>query len=198
MKIKKVVYDVDDVLWGLNVRVAKLMGIDIKMITHFKVWDNKLLSSTQHDQMLSIYHDNKTFENIVWHDGIEELPEFEKAGVEVCINSNCLTERMAVLKTEQLLAKIPLKKENIKCNVIDTSTCTKKKIDEDTDILVEDSPYNIAQSPAKINILISCPWNMTDEAREIMKGKSIIRVNSLKEANRIIRLYVDGNEEKVG
>lgn len=198
MEIKKIVYDVDDVLWGFTAHVVKNLGIDINKMTQFKIRENKLLTLDQQEQVIALFNDSKTFENIVWYDGIKDILYPEKYGISIHINSNCLKEKIAELKTTQLLEIIPIKRENIRCNVIEPMAATKKKIDEDTDILIEDSPYNIVQSPAKINILISQPWNMTDEAREIMKGKSIIRVNSLKEANRIIREYVDHTTEKVG
>ena len=194
MNIKKIVYDVDDVLWGLNKRVADKIGIDENKITHFVIKDNYLLSKKEQEAIINEYHNNKTFENIEWYDGIEEILKPKEFGIDILINSNCLTNEMVELKTEQLLDIIDIEKEKIKCNLIDTSTATKKKIDEDTDILVEDSPFNISISPAKLNILINHPWNMSEHAIELIKNKNVVRVNSLKEANEYIyNLCIENN-----
>ena len=93
---------------------------------------------------------------------------------------------MVYLKKTQLLSVVNIPEENIKCNIIDHSKAMRKEIDKDTDILVEDSPYNIAISPAKINIVINHPWNLSKEANDMMKSKNIIRFNTLKEANKYI------------
>lgn len=186
MNIKKIVYDIDDVLWGLNKRVAKNIGIDENKITHFVIHDNYLLNKEQQDAIMSEYRKNETFENIEWYDGIEDILKPTKLGIDVLINSNCLTERMAELKTEQLMNVINIQKEKIRCNIINPSIATKKKIDEDTDILIEDSPFNISISPAKLNILIDHPWNSSEHALELIKNKNVIRVKTLKEANELI------------
>ena len=186
MKIKKIVYDVDDVLWGLNKRVANAIGIDENNITHFVIKDNYLLTKEQQEAILVEYNKDETFDNIEWYEGIEDILKPVSLGIDVSINSNCLTEKMAELKTTQLMKILNISKEKIRCNVIDHSVATKKKIDKDTDILVEDSPFNISISPAKLNILINHPWNASEHAIELIKGKNVIRVDTLKEANELI------------
>ncbi len=184
--IKKIVYDIDDTLWGLNKKVSEILGIDENKITSFRIRENHLLSKEIQEAILNEYHKDSTFENIVWYEGVEDILMPEEFGSKIFINSNCLTERMIYLKKTQLLSVVDIPEQNIKCNIIDHSKAMQKEIDKDTDILIEDSPYNIAISPAKINIVINHPWNMSESANEIMKSKNIIRFDTLKEANRYI------------
>lgn len=184
--IKKVVFDIDDTLWGLNKRIANVLNIDENKLHTFVITDNKLLTEKEKNRVLNEYHNEKIFENIDWYDGIENILKIKNFGVQVFINSNCMTQTMANNKINQLLQVVDIPKENIKCNIIESKSVTRKTIDLDTDILIDDSPYNIANSPAKLNIIINHPWNITDEAEKIMKNKKIIRFDNLNQVNNFL------------
>ena len=47
---KKTVFDVDDILWDMNGRVAKLTGIDYKKFTSFSVYENPNVTDADRDR----------------------------------------------------------------------------------------------------------------------------------------------------
>lgn len=187
MEIKKVVFDIDDILWGLNQRVADRLGYNNNYITNFLIHENKHLSTKLKNDIIESYHDLSIFENIQWYEGISEIVNIEQFGTCVFINSNCMTKDIADSKKSQLLDVVDINPERIRCNVIKAKNCNTKIIDDDTDILIDDSPFNIAQSKARLNILINHPWNISEEAIKIMEGKDIIRFNNLREINEYLK-----------
>ena len=54
--IKKIVYDIDDTLWGLNKKVSENLGIDENKITSFRIQDNHLLSKEIQTAILKEYN----------------------------------------------------------------------------------------------------------------------------------------------
>ena len=56
-----------------------------------------------------------------------------------------------------------------------------KILPKDTYIFVDDSPYNISKSNAVYNIMIKRPWNISNEANELLKNTSVIMCDSLNE-----------------
>ena len=80
------------------------------------------------------------------------------------------------------LLKIPgITEKNIILNVNTENKHKPKDIEPDVDIFVDDCPANIAHSKSKLNILRTKPYNITETAKEEMKGKSILYFDTLNE-----------------
>ena len=167
--MQKVIFDVDDTLWSLNKRVARITGIDYNKLTIFSVHDNTNLTEKEKQEMLRVYADTDTFRDIEWDDGIEH------------INSNNSTEEIAKVKREQLHSILNIQDDHIIMNItgLKKSSITKKVIDGDTYILIDDSLHNIEMSTAVYNIIIRRPWNQNSP---IPAGKNIIFVDDLYNA----------------
>ena len=174
--LKKVVFDVDDVLWSLNRRVASIANVDYDKIITYSITDNPILSSDEKKRILDVYFDDSIFEDIEWYPAIKFL---NTINADVYINSNALTERAAELKRTQLLRVLNIPADNIRINII--SDPKHKQIDDDTYIFVDDSPYNIINSSAKFNIMLNCPWNISPEGLQVLaeRNKSVIKCDSL-------------------
>lgn len=185
MSKNKVVFDVDDTLWGLNDRICASLGIDKSVIHDFNIRKNKSLTDAEKSALLRAYSDVDFFRNIKWFRGIELLNNLFNKGVDVRISSNCMTAYIANVKTEQLLHKLILPQSSIKMNII-SSDSSSKEVNDDAFILVDDSPYNIRNSNAKYNILIRQPWNTSLNAYETMTGKTLIYCDTLKEAIELV------------
>lgn len=108
--------------------------------------------------------------------------------MKVAINSNCQNSRVISVKRRKLLEQIPtLDPDLIFLNDLSGGHDCPKQLDANTTlILVEDSPYNVASSTAKLNILKKVPWNQSGEAQEIMKGKPVISFDTVVEINDYI------------
>lgn len=184
MSKNKVVFDVDDTLWGLNDRVCASLSINKSVIHDFSIRRNKSLTDAEKSALLKAYSDVDFFRNIKWFRGIEMLNKLFKDGVDIHISSNCMTADIASVKTEQLLHKLVLPQSNIKMNIISSDSSLKEV--EDAFILVDDSPYNICKSNAKYNILIRQPWNTSLNAYETMAGKTLIYCDTLKEVMELV------------
>lgn len=176
--MRKVIFDVDDTLWSLNKRVSEITGIDYGKFTVFLVHDNTNLTEDEKQEMLRLYADTDTFRDIEWDDGIEHIGSIP---ADIYINSNNSTEEIAKVKREQLHSVLEIPDNHIVMNItgLKKSSITKKIIDEDTYILVDDSLHNIEMSTAVYNIVIRKPWN---QHSPVPKNKHIIFVDSLYDA----------------
>lgn len=176
--MRKVIFDVDDTLWSLNKRVARITGIDYNKLTIFSVHDNANLTENEKQEMLRVYADTDTFRNIEWDDGIEHI---DSIPADIYINSNNSTEEIAKVKREQLHSILNIQNDHIIMNItgLKKSSITKKVIDGDTYILIDDSLHNIEMSTAVYNIVIRRPWNQNNP---IPAGKNIIFVDDLRNA----------------
>lgn len=181
---KKVVFDVDDILWGLNKRSAKIAGIDYNKLTVYSASDNYNLTDSEKEKLISAYSSPSTFEEIKWYRGIEELPKLEELGAEVYINSNSFNAEIAELKREQLKSVLDFDDDRFILNII--SDCKKKDIGDDVFCFVDDSPYNIKRSTAKYNIMIKLPWNSSESAKEIIGDKDVIMADNLEEVIELV------------
>lgn len=176
--MRKVIFDVDDTLWSLNKRVAKIAGIDYNKLTIFSVHDNTNLTEDEKREMLRIYADTDAFRDIEWDAGIEHIASIP---ADIYINSNNSTEEIAEVKRKQLHSILDIPDDHIVMNItgLKKSSITKKIIDNDTYILVDDSLHNIEMSTAVYNIVIRRPWN---QYSPIPKNKNIIFVDNLCDA----------------
>ena len=181
--MQKIVFDVDDTLWGLNANISKKLHIPSEKLTIFSAMDNQNLTMTERKALLNAYADAKSFENIEWYDGIERILQLEKYGVEIHINSNSATNEIIKLKREQLQQVLTLYDDRLHFNLISMKKATKKELDNDTFILIDDSPHNIALSNAKYNIMPMHPWNTSAEGKKSLCGKTPLYYDNL---NKII------------
>lgn len=185
----KVVFDVDDVLWPLGETIARHFGIELdRYFYHFKVTENDRLSRQEQEAVIAAYADASFFQEIKFFPGIEELLRPRELGVTVKIKSNSFSEKIAELKIRQLLAAIPgLTEDDIQMNIIDYSRTHGKTIDNDATIFVDDSPFNVSTSPAKINIMPDLGgWNSDAAAQALVQGKNVFYAKDLNEINQLV------------
>lgn len=165
----KIVYDIDDILHGLNKRICNKHNININYIKNYNVKKNTDLTEDEMQTLISGYKNEDTFKNIEWYPGIERLLNVEKLStdnvqVEVWINSNSFTHNIANLKREQILKKIPISENRLILSIIgEEDTDVEKLIGEDTYILVDDNPGTLNKSSATINITMNNPWDTSKE-----------------------------------
>jgi len=185
----KIVFDVDDTLWPLGEAIADYLGIEKeRYYHHFSVRDNSALSKDEQEAIIAAYADVRFFKNIQFFAGIEAILRPREIGAVVQIKSNSFNEQIADLKIRQLLKAVPgLTAGDIKMNIIHYGQAHKKSIDNDATIFIDDSPFNVATSPAEVNILPDLGgWNKDTEAQTLMAGKNIKYSKSLQEINRLI------------
>ncbi len=187
-KLLKVVYDCDDVLWDLNTHVANLKGIDPNCLVNFAMLENEALTMPERRAMLDGFRDAASFVDIKFYDGANEILRAEELGATVMINSNAYNAEIAELKRQQLARLLPeMAPEKMRINVIDPDGACHKEIERDLFIFVDDSPFNIALSEAKINIMPTRLWNVTPKAEEIVREKNVIWIDDLTKINQFVR-----------
>ncbi len=185
----KIVFDVDDVLWPLGMTIVKRLGIEPeRYFYHFKVIENAKLSKPAQEAIIAAFADVRFFQEIEFFPGIREILEPRELGAVINIKSNCFSEQIADLKIQQLLAAVPgLTKDDIEVSIIDYSRTHAKAIDTDTTIFVDDSPYNVATSPARVNIMPDLGgWNNDASAKELLRGKTVFYAQTLDDINQLI------------
>ena len=191
-KNKIVVFDVDDILWALNRKMTAMTGIDYEKLHVYSILENQLLPETERNAAYAVYTGHELFENIEWYDGIERI---NTLNADVRINSNSLNEKAAELKRTQLKQVLNLSDDKIIIhNVKDEK---KKTMIEDTFILVDDSPYNIAKSTAQFNIVLKQPWNTSPEMQKLMRQnrKGYIYCDSLAHIIDLVEMLLS-NERR--
>lgn len=185
-----VVFDCDDFLWKMMRRIVLHLGLDFQTATAvFAIRENKLLTPAQQDAILAAFADERYFRNIVFEPGIADILKVCELGAEVKINSNAFTEQVAEAKFYSLLAVVPeLKPSQIQMNIVSAGPSAQRKtMDPRTTILGDDSPYNIALSPALLDIVPKdMPWSISPKAMEIMRGKRVFCAENLEHTNQLI------------
>lgn len=174
--MKKIIFDIDDILWGLNERAAKMANLEYEKLTSFSVPLNKNLTKEEAKILTSVYENPSLFENIIWFNGIERI---DSLPADVHIVSNIFQKEVDTLKRTQLHSVLNIPDEKIHLNLV--TDATKKTIPEDTYIFVDDSPYNIAASPAKHNIMLKRPWNQSENGKQIIGDKPVKMFDTLNE-----------------
>lgn len=171
----KTVFDLDDVAHDFTLRVARAVGVDYDKIQDFRTSENTHLSPEERQALVAAFHRDDFFQNIQFYPGFERIMEVEqKHPTKVWVNSNAFTVGGRDGKFRSLRKSVPdLPPSQIRLQLIDHSKTTSKRFDDDTLILVDDSPYNVAQSPAQLNIVPIQPWNQTPKAFTLMAGKSV-------------------------
>lgn len=173
----KIIFDMDDTLWSLNKRICQHTGIPYEKIITFSIPENPLLTESEKQMTLSSYGNIAMFENIKWFDGVSQLNNMiHDENINLFINSNSSNEACSALKRRQLHKILDIPDDHIIMNVIGSKkkNSIQKTIDSDTCIFIDDSPHNIAMSPAEHNIMIKTPWNQSDAGKTIVKDKNVI------------------------
>lgn len=169
----KVVFDWDDVFWSSWEKVTDVLGVDREKWVDYHIAENELYTPTERKAILELLGAAETYQEMKLFPGLEEMHRLWDEIGGFFINSNCYAKEVAELKREQIRAALPmLGEERLRLNLV-TPKAAKKPLDADTYILVDDNPYNIADSPAKINIVPRHPWNTTAKAGELMRGKDV-------------------------
>lgn len=174
-KPKKVLIDIDDVVWGLNKRIAERFNISYGLLTDFYVLQNENLSLALRQRINQAYSDPKTFQNMEFYPGFQDLFDLQSYGAQVILKSNSFSMGVIMEKRHQLLTKIPnLREEQLQLMLVDQHTTTKKAIGPDIFSATDDSPYTIAKSSAQHNIMPRQPWNQTSKAHDMILPKNVI------------------------
>lgn len=174
---RKTIFDLDDTGWGLSERVAQKVGVDFADLIDFHILKNERITMEQRLAINDYYRDPEIFRGIEFYPGFAQIMELKALNAVIQVNSNSLGEEVRDIKIKQTLSEVPgLRREHLRFGLVNENTTIRKRFDDDTYILVDDSPYNIAISPATWNIVPRKPWNQTKKAAEIMRGKSVIFV----------------------
>lgn len=166
----KIVFDIDDVLWGLNQRVAEKYQIPIDKVTHFDL-TRSALSEEERRQFSQAYCDAETFTDIEFYPGVEDLLELEKLGATVYIDSCANSDEVVEQKYREIKRILPQMNPAHICIYNPNSNKHSKMIGEDVLIFVDDGPHNVAKSLAKYTIVPKKPWN-TGERTQAMLARS--------------------------
>lgn len=193
--MKKIIFDVDDTLWSLNKKVCMNLNIPYEKIITFSVYENPLLTKNEKKKMLNAYGNPELFKDILWFDGIKRINQLND--VDIYINSNSVNEECTKCKYKQLTSILKIPSNHILINTIDikNENVTKKDIDKDAYIFVDDSPHNVSLSNAKYNIMIKTPWNQSASAKQLIKNKNVIFCENLNEVIDVIEHLI--SEENV-
>ena len=184
----KVVFDVDDTLWGLCKKVYSDLGIDINLMDSFMVAECERLTDDEKKRIIEAFQNPDTFKNIKWYEGVEEINQLSELGIEAWIKSNNFGIDVRDTKAKELAEVLTIPSERIILNLVTASEIQSDKgIDKDVDVFVDDNPRNLASSKAKINIAIKAPWNTSDSARIILKDKHIIYCSTFMDAIGVIK-----------
>ncbi len=157
MEEKLVVFDMDDVMYNLNERVAELKGIDPKKFTQFGVYTNPNMTEEEKQKVLAAYTEAETYTGLTFIKPVIDLincVHHEFPMFPVHIVSNCAAQAVKDAKLPQLLEVLDLPQGRIHLNVIDMKTeSLRKKFPDNMLMIVDDSPHNIKIADAKYKIM---------------------------------------------
>ena len=188
---RKVVYDCDDVLIGLNEVAHKIVGIDLDRRVYYNVRkETHFLTSEQMDSMIQVYNDVETFKRAKFYDGSDDILEIEKQGLaEVYIHS--LSYQQDIVDYKDLLLRDKYKELPKERFWLEYGE--RKSVMENIDILVEDSIENVMKSKAKLgNILIRKTYNRPKNYGTSLEELRAIEVSNLKQANMVVKHLLTG------
>ena len=185
-----IAYDVDDILWSLMSVVSRYLSIDLeRCLATFGIHDNTLLTPQEQDAVIAAFSNADLFREMKFYSEAIDILRPMELGAKVIINSNSYNDEIADLKREQLLAIIPnLRKEQLCMNIVGEGKDVKhKKFNPDTVIVVDDSPFNVAMSPALVGVMSKwIPWSCSPEAKQAVRGKRVVWKNNLAEINDFV------------
>ncbi len=172
----QIVYDLDDVLWDLTSLALQRAGIGDKKQTDFRVDRDPAFTDKEKDQAIAAFSDAQNYEDCEFYPGAEDIFDVASPEVEVSINSNSYSPEVIATKKQRLIEAYPnLSIEHQQINLV-TPDSNRKEIGADVLVFIDDSPYNIAGSKAKFNLMPCKTWNTTKSACEIStSGDKIYR-----------------------
>lgn len=163
MKQKLVIFDMDDVLWNLNNKAARMAGIEVERLIMFSAHKNPLLTDDMRERLLAAYASRKLYEDIIFSPLMVNLVNKihrDYSEYRVMISSNCMAEYVRDIKLAQLKEVLDIPEENICLNLIDMTTqSTQKILPPDIYLFVDDSPHNIAMADALHKVMPARNWN---------------------------------------
>lgn len=184
----RIVYDVDDTLWGLNEEICRTYNIDKEKIHTYNIHENELLTEWEKNVILQGYSDVEIFKRCKFFKGTDHIFDLEVEGkAEVWLSSANLTEDVRDVKLKRLEGIRNINLGHIVMTVANTTYQGRKS----GDILVDDSAKNIYKENFAYNILIDYPHNRDlSKLEEAYGHRKIIRVKSLEEAIREVEVLV--------
>lgn len=207
----RIVYDVDDVIWGLTELVMHDLGLSDRVQTDFCITDNTAFTDDEKTSILKAFGESRYYTDCNFYPGAEDILNTVAPDVEVSINSNAYSPEVVEVKKQRLGQFYPdLPKKLIRINLV-TPDSNRKQIGSDVLIFVDDSPYNVSESNAKFNLMPYKTWNTTSKARKIVTSKNkaifenwreklpmtliddqkyVVPVKDLREANEFIKQIV--------
>ena len=153
--MSNIVFDMDDILWGLNEKATKILGIDFNKIICPNARHNPLLTDKEKDELIAMYGNPDLWKDVVWYDGATNIRDLEKYGHKVWIKSNCMNTGVRDFKDTFTSPTFNLPKDQI---ILDISQ-EAKTLMEDVLIFCDDLPPNILNSTAKYTLFLDKPWN---------------------------------------
>lgn len=175
----RITYDIDGVIIPLIETICRKHGIDFNKITEYSISKCDRLTKKEKSLIYREFTNVEIFRAAGIYDGALDINEIAQRN-DVFIDSNNVVQDIAFYKAELINRIIPSVKD------IKLSVSIKGKDFKETDIVVEDCVANLLDNIQvyRAGILITRPWNTSFNERDHSK---IIRVNSLVEANSIIK-----------
>ncbi len=187
---KLVVWDIDDIVWDSQGRISERLNIPFQDLVEFHILENERLTIEQREAVNACYQDCVFYRDIKFYPGFERIMELEQYGARLQFNSNQFSLEVAEDKKQQIRAILPdARPEIFHFNIIDGATTIKKKFPDDSFIVIDDSPYNIARSPAPHNIMPIVPWTQTAKAQAMVAHQNVYYVpqGDLEAIYRLVR-----------
>lgn len=173
----RVVYDVDDTLWGLNKVVFPLIDSSLteEDAIIYECAENPRLTSEQRRKALQLYGDPDVFSSCEFYEGVDRICDIEKNGLaETWISSSNFNEGTRDVKLIRLLHRIPDLKLHHICMTVNGDH---RRVQGH--ILVDDRPQNVIDNDFMYYVIIRKPYNKDFNFPE---NKNVIMVDSLSEA----------------
>lgn len=152
---RKVVFDLDDVLWPLNYVACQLLNIDYSKMVTFGIGDKSELTADEYERLTNLFEDPELWKHIKWEEKALDIYKLERYNAEIYIDSNCKNQDVADFKRSFLSNTLQIPDERIILNV----TQSPKVVKSDTFIFVDDLMTNIQNSRATHNIMPTKLWN---------------------------------------
>lgn len=176
--LMRIVYDLDDVLWDLTRPVMQSLGLSDRIQTDYRLANDEHFTKSEKQAVTSAFCDPQSFAQIEFYPGADQIFNFAAPDVEVVVNSNVFSEAVAAVKQRRLCAFYPqISPTLFQLNLV-TPSHNHKQIDSDTLVFIDDSPYNIAASKAKFNLMPHKTWNTTAPMRKVATGENKILLSS--------------------
>lgn len=190
----QIIYDLDDVLWDLTRLALQRAGLGDKKQTDFRVDRDPTFTDEEKDQAIAAFSDAQNYKDCEFYPGAEDIFDVVSPEVEVSINSNSYSPEVIAVKKQRLIEGYPnLPIEHQQINLV-TPDSNRKEIGADVLVFIDDSPYNVAGSKAKFNLIPRKTWNTIKSACEIStSGDKIYR----KTWRRHLSKYLDSNHSYV-